>query len=58
MGVFDGAFGKSGCLVWSFCGEVVVNCTVDRGSRMVVCAGPKIFHFFLNISVEISRSWF
>jgi hypothetical protein len=46
MGVFDGGFEKSGCLAWCFCGVVVVNCVVDRGSWMVVCADPEIFHSF------------
>jgi hypothetical protein len=43
---FKGRFGKGGCLAWCFCGVAVVNCVVDGGSRMVVCAGPNIFHFF------------
>jgi hypothetical protein len=43
---FEGGGGKVGVFSWCFCGEVVVNCVVDRGSRMVAWAGQKIFHFF------------
>jgi hypothetical protein len=32
--------------VWCFCGEVVVDCVVDRGWLMVVCAASKIFQLF------------
>jgi hypothetical protein len=31
-GVFEGGFGKCGVSVWCFCGEVVVECMVKRGS--------------------------
>jgi hypothetical protein len=45
MGVFEGCFGKSGCFWMVFCGEVVVNCVVNRGGLMVVFPGLKICHF-------------
>ena len=38
-GVFEGCFGKSGCKSVVFCGEVVVNCVVERGGLMAVFAG-------------------
>jgi hypothetical protein len=43
---FEGGAGKVGVLVWCFCGEVVVDCVVDRGWLMVVCAAWKIFQLF------------
>jgi hypothetical protein len=41
MGVFEGCFGKSGCLKVVFSGEVVVNCVVKRGGLMVIFRGLK-----------------
>jgi hypothetical protein len=46
MGIFEGCFGKSECLRVVFCGEVVVNCVVNRGGLMVGFREPKICHFF------------
>jgi hypothetical protein len=46
LGVFEGGFGKSGCLVWCFGGEVVVNCVVNRGWLTADFAGLKICHGF------------
>jgi hypothetical protein len=43
---FEGGAGKTGVFCVVFCGEVVVNCVVNHGSLMVVCAASKIFHFF------------
>jgi hypothetical protein len=43
-GLFQGCFGKSGCLRVVFCGEVVVNCVVLRGGLMVVFWGLEICH--------------
>jgi hypothetical protein len=45
MGVFEGCFGKSGCLQVVFCGEVVVNCVVNRGGLMVVSRELKTCHW-------------
>jgi hypothetical protein len=43
-GIFEGGFGKSGVLGWFFCGEVVVNCVVNRGGLMVVFEWLKTCH--------------
>ena len=51
-GVFWGCFGKSGFLRVVFCGEIVVNCVVNRGGLMVGFWGLKIHHSNLNFSVE------
>jgi hypothetical protein len=45
-GVFSGVFAKKGVLVWCFCGEVVVNCVVNRGAVMVGFWRLKICHCF------------
>jgi hypothetical protein len=42
--IFEGGFGKSGVLGWFFCGEVVVNCVVNRGEWMVVFESLKTCH--------------
>ena len=44
MGIFEGCFGKSGCLWMVFCGVVVVNCVVKRGELMAVLRGLKTCH--------------
>jgi hypothetical protein len=31
---FQGVFAKNGVLVWCICGEVVVDCVVNRGALM------------------------
>jgi hypothetical protein len=36
---FEGGFGKSGCFCVVFCGEVVVDCVVNRGWSTVDFAG-------------------
>jgi hypothetical protein len=32
---FQGVLRKKGVLLWCFCGEVVVDCVVNRGALMV-----------------------
>jgi hypothetical protein len=44
MGIFEGCFGESGCLQVVFCGEVVVDCVVNRGGLTVAFRGLKIRH--------------
>jgi hypothetical protein len=41
MGVFEGGAGKVGFFGMVFCGEVVVNCVVDRGWLTVIFARSK-----------------
>jgi hypothetical protein len=48
MGIFEGCFGKCGCLRVVFCGEVVVNCVVKHGGLMVVFRELKFFTFWKN----------
>jgi hypothetical protein len=43
---FQGVFAKIGVLVWCFCGEVVVDCVVNRGALMAVFWRLKICHCF------------
>ena len=43
---FQGVFAKKGVLVWCFCGEVVVNCVVNRGALMAVFWRLKMCHGF------------
>jgi hypothetical protein len=45
MGLFEGGFGKSGCFWMVFCGEVVVNCVVNRGGLRGCFLGLKMCHF-------------
>jgi hypothetical protein len=42
---FQGVFAKNDVLVWCFCGEVVVNCVVNRGALLVVFLRLKTCHF-------------
>jgi len=42
---FQGVFAKNGVLLWCFCGEVVVGCTVNRGALKAVFWRLKICHF-------------
>jgi hypothetical protein len=44
-GVFSGVFAKKGVLLWCFCGEVVVDCVVNRGALMVDFWRLKKCHF-------------
>jgi hypothetical protein len=44
--LFRGVFAKSDVLVWCFCGEVVVNCVVNRGALLVVFWRLKTCHCF------------
>jgi hypothetical protein len=37
--VFEGGTGKVGVFAWCFCGEVVVDCVVNRGWLVVDFAG-------------------
>ena len=46
MGFFAGVFVKKCVLVWCFCGEVVVDCVVNRGALMVVFWRLKICQCF------------
>ena len=46
MGFFVGVFVKKCVLVWCFCGEVVVDCVVNRGALMVVFWRLKTCHCF------------
>jgi len=43
---FQGVFAKQGVLLWCFCGEVVVDCVVNRGALMVAFWRLKICHCF------------
>jgi hypothetical protein len=45
-GVLLGVLAKNGVLVWCFCGEVVVDCVVNRGALMVAFWRLKIRHCF------------
>jgi hypothetical protein len=54
MGIFEGCFGESGCLQVVFCGEVVVNCMVNRGGLMTTFCAAKNMPTLTNFSVEIS----
>jgi hypothetical protein len=45
MGLFEGGFGKSGCFWMVFCGEVVVNCVVNRGGLRGCFLGLEMCHF-------------
>jgi len=56
---FQGVFAKMGVLLWCFCGEVVVDCVVNRGALMVdFLASKKLplfenyFYLFPRISCE------
>jgi hypothetical protein len=44
--VFSGVFGKIVFLTWCFCGEVVVDCVVNRGALMVGFWRLKMCHCF------------
>jgi hypothetical protein len=45
----QGVLAKKGVLLWCFCGEVVVDCVVNRGALMVGFWRLKKCHFFKNI---------
>jgi hypothetical protein len=57
MGVFEGCFAKSECLRVVFCGDVVVNCVVNRGGLMVVFRELNIFLPGKDFSVENVAGW-
>jgi hypothetical protein len=46
---FQGVLAKKGVLVWCFCGEVVVDCVVNRGAltaafwRLKICHGFELY---------------
>lgn len=42
---FRGVLGKKGVLLWCFCGEVVVDCVVNRGALMAGFWRLKKCHF-------------
>jgi hypothetical protein len=46
LGVFAGVLAKNDILVWCFCGEVVVDCVVNRGVLMDDFWRLKIRHCF------------
>jgi hypothetical protein len=50
---FRGSFAKNGVFAWCFCGEVVVNCVVNRGALMAAFWRLKICHCF-----ELYFFWF
>jgi hypothetical protein len=50
---FQEVFAKNGVFAWCFCGEVVVNCVVNRGALMAAFWRLKICHCF-----ELYFSWF
>jgi hypothetical protein len=48
-GVFEGGSGKNGLLVWSFCGQNVVECVVEGGRSGTLIRGPKTRQVFQTI---------
>jgi hypothetical protein len=43
---FEGCFGKRGCLVWCFDGEIVVECVADVDAKQRVFGGLTMRHDF------------
>jgi hypothetical protein len=55
---FRGSFAKNGVFAWCFCGEVVVNCVVNRGALMAAFWRLKICDCFELYFSGFSLSYF